>query len=75
MSKYYCTVCGRQACSDRRSDDVVCCGPYIYMGPGNKVCCSDCSRELDEYGLFKEERSFLSDKEYREMYGSIKDVE
>jgi hypothetical protein len=55
--KIYCCCCAKQIVQyDVRQDDkYVTCGPVIAMGFG-KVCCKFCSKDLDENGLFPEER-------------------
>lgn len=50
-----CCCCGRQVVSYRASDNTI-------IGPGftkmvNGVCCKECSADLDENGLFPEERA------------------
>lgn len=56
MSKEYCCSCGRQITSNGISDKYECPGPVRYMGPTLGYICGDCSNDLDENGLFPEER-------------------
>ena len=55
MSKNYCCVCARQITSNNVSDNYEAPGPVTLMGFG-EYCCSECSKDLDENGLFPEER-------------------
>lgn len=54
--KMYCCVCARQITSHGVSNDYECPAPVTHMGFGT-ACCSECSKELDENGLFPEEAS------------------
>jgi hypothetical protein len=55
--KHYCMVCGRQIVSYRASDDrIVGGGPFTRGVRGNFIC-RECSSELDENGLYPEERA------------------
>lgn len=54
--KRYCTCCARQLVDYLANDErIVGPGPFIKMGP-NEFCCQSCGRDLDENGLFPEER-------------------
>ena len=54
--KYYCCCCGRQITKNKVSNDYECPMPCVFMGPGVGYCCADCSVDLDNDGLFPEER-------------------
>lgn len=56
--KIGCCCCGRQIIKDGGSDHYVAPGPATLMGLG-KFCCSECSDDLGEDGLFPEERDDL----------------
>ena len=53
-----CCICGKQIIRDLvgHGDKFVTCGPVIHMGC-NTFACIYCSAELDENGLFLDERS------------------
>lgn len=54
--KKYCCVCARQIVSYKISNKLAVGGsPSTNMGFG-KQCCCECSEDLDENGLFPEER-------------------
>jgi hypothetical protein len=48
--------CDRQIVQNQNPDKYITIGPVIKMGP-NKWCCAECSKDLDENGLFPEERN------------------
>jgi len=56
--KIYCCICGKQIvqypCS--ANDSLTTNGPVIPMSPTLGVACVNCSQEMDENGLFAEER-------------------
>ena len=54
--KHYCCCCARQITKNGVSSDYECPGPVKFMGPTLGVICSECSNDLDEDGLFPEER-------------------
>jgi hypothetical protein len=55
-NKIICCCCSRQIVSYKASDDyIVGGGRIIFMGPG-KNCCHECAEDLDDDGLFPEER-------------------
>lgn len=56
--KVYCCVCTRQISDNVWSKDLQAPTPVTYMGT-DQYCCADCSRNLDEFGLFPEERTNL----------------
>ena len=59
LIKIYCCVCARQIVSYEADDDyIIGSRSVINMGPG-KFCCLNCGKDLDENGLFPEERSFI----------------
>ena len=51
-----CCCCARQIVSYQQNDKYVTSGPVVRMGP-DKYCCFECSKDLDENGLFPEEHS------------------
>lgn len=56
MKKIYCFCCGKQIVNYHiENDDYITCGPVKFMGCG-KYCCFECGKDLDENGLFPEER-------------------
>lgn len=58
MSKQYCCACARQITSNGISDERECPTPVKFMGPTLGYICADCSKDLDENGLFPEEREY-----------------
>jgi hypothetical protein len=54
--KKYCCVCARQIVKRQTDTSNQAPTPVTMMGP-NQYCCADCSKDLDENGLFPEERS------------------
>ncbi len=55
--KIYCSVCARQLVSNNESTDITIGGkPPTIMGI-NMYACHECSVDLDENGLFPEERT------------------
>ena len=50
----YCNCCGRQITNNDVSDKYECKTPLTLMCGNNYTCC-ECSKELDENGLFPEE--------------------
>jgi len=61
--KIYCVVCARQSVSYVVSDEH-CVGPRsnaVAMVGG--VCCHECARDLDENGLFPEEKIEIVENE------------
>ena len=53
--KIICNCCTRQIIQNsKESDEYVCPGPATSMGFG-EYCCGECSKDLDEHGLFPEE--------------------
>lgn len=58
-NKHYCCCCARQITNNKTSNDYECHGPVISMGPTLGYICSDCSKDLDENGLFPEERDLF----------------
>jgi hypothetical protein len=55
--KIMCSCCARQIvpyCN--KGEDHITKGPVTYLW-SDKYCCSECSEDLDENGLFPEERS------------------
>jgi hypothetical protein len=57
----YCCVCGRQIVSYKSNDQYTVGGfPATHMC-GNDLCCHICAEDLDENGLFPEERSAAYD--------------
>jgi DNA-directed RNA polymerase subunit RPC12/RpoP len=57
--KHYCCVCARQITNNKNNNDYECQGPVKYMGPTLGFICAECSKDLDEDGLFPEERNGL----------------
>jgi len=56
MARIDCCCCGRQILLDRRvGDNYVAPGP-AYRMVGSNYTCGECGKELDENGLFPEER-------------------
>ena len=53
-----CCVCGRQICKDPWSKELQAPLPATHMGIGTYAC-GDCFKDLDEYGLFPEEKQFV----------------
>jgi len=54
--KIYCTCCGRQIVNHNEDTKKTIGGkPSTCMGQG-KYCCYKCSEDLDENGMFPEER-------------------
>ena len=53
----HCCCCGRQLSNDNSDTNELCPGPFTPMGPTLGYCCSVCSCDLDEYGMFPEERN------------------
>ena len=59
--KIYCSVCGKQIISAYTYEN----DKYVTTSIGakadccGKVLCGHCSKDLDQYGLFPEERSAL----------------
>lgn len=49
--KLYCCVCGRQLAKDQWDKELLAPLPATHMGMG-QFACADCSRLLDENGLF-----------------------
>lgn len=60
MSRVNCCCCGKQIVSREtpRSDKYVTKGKGSVLLWPEKWCCGYCSEELDEWGLFPEERCF-----------------
>lgn len=59
MNKAYCSCCGRQFCESPWSKELTV--PYdgaVSMGP-RKYACKYCAEDLDENGLFPEERHLI----------------
>jgi hypothetical protein len=59
MTRHYCCCCGRQMVQlpfDKKITTSSKCA--VSMGFG-QWCCPECAVDLDENGLFPEERSFL----------------
>lgn len=55
--KVICCCCARQIVSYcKKPDEYITCPPAISMGPTLGYCCGECSEDLDENGLFPEER-------------------
>lgn len=54
--KKYCCVCGRQFV-DKSFDNTIMVGKHnaVIMGT-NEYCCYECAKDLDENGMFPEER-------------------
>lgn len=67
----YCCCCGKQVV---RGQNPSIFDKYRTIWEGSKanfgdtVFCGYCARDLDEYGLFPEERSFLTQEERELMY-------
>jgi hypothetical protein len=61
MAKIYCAVCGKQAVPGQVPvyDKYVCPLEGAKANFGNTVFCGHCAKDLDENGLFPEERSGL----------------
>jgi hypothetical protein len=62
----YCCICGKQLVSEKGRNDSYCIGGPITLMGIDQYCCHICSTDLDENGLFPEERSqaqALSDSE------------
>jgi hypothetical protein len=57
----YCCCCGRQISKNPWSVELQAPFPITYMS-NKDVACSDCSRDLDENGMFPEERAILGDR-------------
>lgn len=55
--KVYCCVCGRQISNKPWSKELQAPMPATAMG-ADSYACADCSADLDENGLFPEERGF-----------------
>lgn len=55
--KVYCSCCARQICRTIFDTKIQAPLPARYLGCG-KYACADCSRDLDENGLFPEERGY-----------------
>lgn len=64
-----CASCNRQITNNNTSDNHQAPLPAKALGFGNWIC-KDCGKDLDQHGLFPEERSLLSKDEYRQMYGN-----
>lgn len=58
-NKHYCCCCARQITHTKNNNDYECCGPVKFMGPTLGFICFECSKDLDENGLFPEERDCL----------------
>ena len=63
LKRVYCCACGRQVVSFCRGrgtgSDLV--APYpVVAGIDDQVFCADCAEDLDENGMFPEERASLS---------------
>jgi uncharacterized protein YlaI len=57
-----CVCCGRQLVSYEVSDERRVCGKNAkHMGLGT-YCCFECGKDLDENGLFPEERALAYSK-------------
>jgi hypothetical protein len=58
MSKIYCACCAKQFVTFKVSDrdDKLCNTPAKSLGFGQWAC-SECSKDLDENGLFPNERA------------------
>jgi hypothetical protein len=54
--KYYCCCCGRQIAKEPWSKEVQAPTPITIMS-NKDVACADCAKDLDENGLFPEERN------------------
>ena len=66
--KIYCDCCARQIVKNQWSLKLT--APLIgtkSLGPG-KHACGDCSKDLDQHGLFPEELQFLTLKERTALY-------
>jgi len=55
INKIYCQCCGRQIVQGKTSNDYVAPSPPTFLW-SDKYCCAECSKDLDENGLFPEER-------------------
>lgn len=56
MKPIYCCVCGRQIVSKQNHDPLYTASkPDIFMGV-KTYACIECSKDLDENGMFPEER-------------------
>lgn len=56
--KVYCSCCARQICRTIFDTEIQAPLPARHLGCG-KYACSDCSKDLDENGLFPEERGLF----------------
>jgi hypothetical protein len=55
--KVMCCCCARQIVDYCKTPDQhITRLPAVYMGPTLGYCCGECSKDLDENGLFPEER-------------------
>jgi hypothetical protein len=57
MTKFYCGCCARQLVDYPTLDCTVTKSGAVSLGFGN-YCCKDCRKDLDENGLFPEERHY-----------------
>lgn len=67
----YCCCCGKQVLKDSppsRFDKYTTKSQGGKANFGNTVFCGYCAEDLDEYGLFPEERSMLTNEERALMY-------
>jgi hypothetical protein len=61
MSRIYCATCAKQVVNRQVPESDRTCTTAIGAKAnfGNTVFCGHCAKDLDEYGLFPEERGFL----------------
>jgi hypothetical protein len=64
--KIYCSCCGKQALNQERIYSYTTTLIGAVADVGNKVICGVCAKDLDENGLFPEERVFYLEGEQNE---------